>query len=474
MRARIAYGAAVSRLEACVLASSAAMLVACSAGDGRRSSLGEVESEPQRIGDPERGYAALLNEGYVGCGVPYEAYARAFPPAGTAERLPGRSGRNDTLPYYFTAFTTEAGVEVVSPNCLQCHAETLAGELVLGLGNHTADYTFDTATQVILSGALVSDPQAKIEWERWKDRMVAIAPYIITRTIGVNPADNLAAALFAHRDRDTLAWSDEALLELPSPVVVPVDVPPLWNLRKKNALYATAGGRGDHARIIMTASTLCVDSVDQAAAIDRYFPDIYAYLLTLEAPAYPWEVDGDLAERGRVLFESTCSVCHGTYGPDGAYPNLVVGVDEVGTDPTMAVGAAQFADRFLDWFNESFYGELGRLAPAEGYIAPPLDGIWASAPYFHNGSVPTLELVIDADSRPTYFTRSYDTLDYDRDALGWPYVALESGQDAPPPGVAMNEIYDTSKVGYSNQGHTFGSRLPGQERRALLEYLKTL
>jgi hypothetical protein len=38
------------------------------------------------------------------------------------------------------------------------------------------------------------------------------------------------------------------------------------------------GGRGDHARIMMTASTLCVDTVAEAEAIDAYFPDVRAYL----------------------------------------------------------------------------------------------------------------------------------------------------------------------------------------------------
>jgi hypothetical protein len=41
-----------------------------------------------------------------------------------------------------------------------------------------------------------------------------------------------------------------------------------------------------------------------------------------------------------------------------------------------------------------------------GYIAPPLVGIWASAPYFHNGSVPTLWQVLDPDSRADIWTRT--------------------------------------------------------------------
>jgi hypothetical protein len=44
-----------------------------------------------------------------------------------------------------------------------------------------------------------------------------------------------------------------------------------------------------------------------------------------------------------------------------------------------------WSDRFIEWFNGSFYGELARAVPAREYIAPPLDGVWATAPYLHNG-----------------------------------------------------------------------------------------
>ena len=54
-----------------------------------------------------------------------------------------------------------------------------------------------------------------------------------------------------------------------------------------------------------------------------------------------------------------------------------------------------------------------------GYQAPPLDGVWATAPYFHNGSVPTLAGVLNSKARPKVFTRSYHTgeEDYDKDKV---------------------------------------------------------
>lgn len=457
-----------------VLGASGA-LAGCGEGlDAPIAPVGPIPAYAQRTGDPANGYRALLDEGYVGCGIPMEAYRKVFPdPAPASERLPGRSGTNAELPYNFTAFTTASGVEVVTPNCLQCHAERINGELVIGLGSQSADYTDDLGNYAELIGSLVDSEAARAEWSKWRDRIVTVAPYTVTETIGVNPADNLAAILFSHRDPDTLEWSAEPRLEYPPNVVVPVDVPPWWRMQKKNAMFYVGAGRGDHARIMMTASTLCVDSVEEAEAIDAYFPDVRSYLLTLEPPAWPYPTDPALVETGRVIFDQTCASCHGTYAEPEQYPNLIVAIEDVGTDNTMTLGAGQFADRFLDWYNKSFFGELSFLSPAPGYVAPPLDGIWATAPFLHNGSVPTLAALLQSSTRPTYFTRSYDSNDYDPVAVGWHFTRLAAGQDTDQD-VDRAEIYDTTLLGYGNGGHTFGDALTAAERTALLEYLKTL
>src|SRR5688572_82261 len=192
-------------------------LVACGGPDldAPSSPVGPVPAFEQRLGDPAAGWRAIIEEGYVGSGVPLTAYRKVQPdPAPPSLRL-DRSGPSADLPYNLTAFTTASGVDVVTPNCLQCHAQRLGEELVIGLGSHTADYTTDIGNLAELAGSLVEGDAERAEWSRWRDRIVAIAPYTLTETIGVNPADNLAAVLFAHRDRDTLAWHDEPLLPLP-------------------------------------------------------------------------------------------------------------------------------------------------------------------------------------------------------------------------------------------------------------------
>ncbi|MDB4956850.1 MAG: uncharacterized protein JWO36_4419 [Myxococcales bacterium] len=433
----------------------------------------QVPAEAQRPGDPAKGYDYLINGGYISCGIPKTLYDSVFGSPG-ADRLPGRTGDNTDLPYYYSAATSAEGVKVVSANCLTCHASRINGKLVIGLGAASGDFTGDQAQYVDLAGRGITDPTEKAEWQRFDDRIHAIAPYTQTLTIGVNPADNLTAALMAHRDPATLAWSPTPMLALPPPGVVPVDVPPWWRMAKKTAMFYTSAGRGDHARTMMTASLLCTESIAEAQLIDAAFVDVRAWIETMMPPVWPFAINGDLAARGKTVFHANCASCHGTYGEGGVYPNEVVPVGDVMTDSTLALGASQFADAYVQWFKASFWGQMSRLEPQPGYIAPPLDGIWATAPYFHNGSVPTLAAVLDSTRRPTYWTRTFDSGDYDQAGVGWNITAVDHGQAQEPTHAAKIKIYDTTLYGYGNGGHLYGDGLTADERTAVLEYLKTL
>ena len=111
----------------------AACATACSSSAGKTPpDLGPiahpivVPAETQRSGDAAAGYHALVNDGYVGCGLPYSLYMQVFGTAPLVDQLPDRDGHNATLPYGQTAFTQPSGVEVVTANCLTCHAAKLA------------------------------------------------------------------------------------------------------------------------------------------------------------------------------------------------------------------------------------------------------------------------------------------------------------------------------------------------------------
>lgn len=140
----------------------------------------------------------------------------------------------------------------------------------------------------------------------------------------------------------------------------------------------------------------------------------------------------------------------------------------IGTDSLLA-SSYQAYPEYHNWYNGSWYAKgphKAELRPTDGYIAPPLDGVWATAPYLHNGSVPTIEALLDSPQRPVYWRRSFDNFDYDSTQLGWRYMVETIPSDS--------NTYDTSQPGYGNSGHTFGDKLNPEERKAVLEYLKTL
>lgn len=443
------------------------------------------ERPEQRPGDPERGFAALVEVPYVTCGIPTALYTGledlvatlgprlGLPPADAT--LPGRTGKNAELPYFLTHGVSPEGVEYVSTNCLTCHAATLGDEVVVGLGNPNLDFTFDAGGAARASSAFSSrlTEAEKAMLEKWAGRVAVVAPEVQTDTVGVNSADNLAAVLFGHREIDTLAWSEDWVMPAPSLGVVPLGTPPWWWMKYKDAMFLTGGGRGDFARIMMTASILCTDTVTEAEAIDAVFADIRAYIMSIDPPAYPLPVDAGAAGRGRTTFEAACASCHGTYHESVRYPNLVVAASEVGTDDLLVRFIGEYASNFIDLWDRSYYGQITDMVATGGYVAPPLVGVWATAPYFHNDSVPTLELVLNSRARPRFWTRKFEASAYDPSLPGYPFETLAAGKDAPGT-LDPKAIYDTTRSGYGNGGHTYGDALSTGERADLVEYLKTL
>lgn len=442
-----------------------------------------IPETPQIPGDPEAGREALLNAGYVTCGIPYILFglARGFlGDFAAGEPLPGRTGKNAEVPYNWTVHTPSSGVEIASLNCLECHAGRFNGELVLGLGIADADFTTVPMGDLIENLPILDIfPGALGEIEKFAGRYKAVGPHIKMLTVGTNPADMLAVQLARHHDVNTLAWSDEPLQDIPD-VMAPVDPPPWWRTYKKHGLFYNGMNRGDHRGTMMFASSLCTDSVAEATQVLSYFNNINAYLETLRAPKYPFAIDTQLAATGEAIFKDHCAGCHGTYAEDEAaetYPNLLLPLAVIGTDAELASTGADEIRPMVDWFNKSYFGTILQLVvddPFVGYVAPPLDGVWATAPYLHNGSVPTIAALLDSATRPTYWKRvDYDSKNFDQTTLGWPFITTPYGQD----GAADDErkfIYDTTKTGHGNDGHIFGDPLDDDERAALLEYIKTL
>ena len=106
---------------------------------------------------------------------------------------------------------------------------------------------------------------------------------------------------------------------------------------------------------------------------------------------------------------------------------------------------------------------LDTQPPYGPYAARPLYGIWAAAPYLHNGSVPTLyHLLLPPEQRPKTF--ALGAREYDPVKLGFVVATACTQEDC---------VVDTTRTGDGNGGHLFGTDLAESDRMALLEYLKT-
>ena len=204
------------------------------------------------------------------------------------------------------------------------------------------------------------------------------------------------------------------------------------------------------------------------------FPDVRAFILSIEAPPYPREVDPSRAAEGKVLFEQVCAECHGTYGEQETYPNMLVHIDTIGTDAFLSQSAFNAKLEFFDWYNESFYGEAARAIPTAGYVAPPLDGVWATAPYLHNGSIPSLLGVILPRHRPQYWRRDYTDYQINEVDGGLVFETSPIGHSDIASVSTRIEVYDTTLVGYGNQGHDFGAHLSDDDALLIVEYYKSL
>ena len=420
----------------------------------------KINASKQRPGDPALGLDYLVNGAFISSGFPISSDSNVFGSEFGGEEISA-----------FTRISVD-DVDMIAPNCFQCHADSLNGKFVLGLGNTSFDFTVDMS----FAAQLMSVRLVSVYGEHSKElraaqpfirALAATASHIQTEVVGANPADKLAAVLAAHRNQDDLTWLKEPSIEIPD-LVVPADPPAWWLLKKKNAMFTTGVGRGDFARLMMASSLLTLQDTTQAREVDHHFTDVLAYINTLEPPKYNGDVDNNLASVGMDLFDQKCSGCHGSYGDEGKYPNYLIDLDLIETDSLLSVSNFAYS-AFTDWYNGSWFAKgpnAAHLVPGRGYVAPPLDGVWATAPYFHNGSVPTLYHVLKSSERPVYWKKYESSFAYDHVHVGRQIMEKTYKQD--------KYTYDTTLPGYGNQGHNFGDKFTEQERMAVLEYLKLL
>lgn len=235
------------------------------------------------------------------------------------------------------------------------------------------------------------------------------------------------------------------------------------------------------------------------------------------ARRHPAPIDPTLAAQGREIYEAERASCHAVLDRDDEERRVraqLYDLDRIGTDPeatrnfveayaptgvlegeTSASGAVLGATAHAGELLSLLVGRVLGAQPAAiaqvqlyaqryglteqdkqgddtpdseeepraswlAYKARPLNGIWATAPYLHNGSVPTLyDLLLPPAERPVTF------------GVGrWAFDPVKVGpvQEGAPFTV------DTQLPGNSNAGHLAGTDLTDEQRRALVEHLKTL
>jgi mono/diheme cytochrome c family protein len=233
----------------------------------------------------------------------------------------------------------------------------------------------------------------------------------------------------------------------------------------------------------LTAPSLLGDDrgpVVTASAVARVVEALRG-MASVEPPPFPGPVDGALAAAGRGVYEQRCAPCHGAYTPGpsprlAAYPNRRVAQERWDTDASRWAGVD---DAVLAWRDSRPAHAFARHVDLErtgGYVAPILDGVWITAPYLHNGSVPTLYHLMHPDERPARFEVGGHALDYAR--MGIALVPSNDGTHRFPEGSApwaRPVVRDTSRPGLSNSGHRQPfADMSETEKRAVLEFLKTL
>ncbi len=256
-------------------------------------------------------------------------------------------------------------------------------------------------------------------------------------------------------------------------------------------------------------------------------------LRRLAPPQWPegvlGKIDQEKAAKGAQLFAQNCAGCHSTWPHRWSEPkkqgkrfieNAIVSVDVIGTDPgqfsspqfesnptvktgrmseylpapdtgaaiapppvvfqaiqrgifNKAVAKLKLSDEELVSAHgyRASYPEPPEPIPAIGYKANPAEGMWASPPFLHNGSVPNLYqlLLPDNERSKTFF-------------IGREFDPVKVGVDTS--GKSGKFLFDTSLVGNSNAGHSFENRptekgvigrlLTEDERWALVEYMKSI
>lgn len=453
----------------------------------------------------------------------------------------------------------------ISHNCQGCHSTTIDGEFIPGGGGSLLDASV-VGRDFGAFGSLVGIAIDRLG--------------LAGRVRGTNNAQ------FSNILALTGIQSPQQLIDvLNNGTTGTGDTPAWWNVGRRPVKFVDAMFSGDAVRVDFALfSPILTNKYGLPEQEDSWTSDHVQdgdhYIMSQKAPEYIGDIDTALAEQGAILFHTkdlwaegennpvarpdggngSCASCHGAYSPrfihddsflaDPALEGIasyVVPIDIIDTDRVR-----------LDTYNQGTNESLNQASVAypethgtdqdcgvqnlpgmqidaqgnerpRGYAAPPLYGVWATAPYLHNGSVPDVWSLLDSSERPATWRRiskqpradqagqvvmGYETdfeRGYDPQRMGWRYEEVDCDPSpsadylscnplndlgdfflseaygelllgwniANPPiltnsDIEARKIYNTRHFSQGNGGHVFSDVLNDAEREAIIEYLKTL
>jgi hypothetical protein len=278
-------------------------------------------------------------------------------------------------------------------------------------------------------------------------------------------------------------------------LVAPVRYPSVWEAYRHKWLHWDANTNSVMERNIaqaISAGALFDRTTKHSTLLPENLYALEELVKRIQPPKWPaglvGPIDAGLATEGRPIYQRECERCHAMRGVPER--DTLIPYKDIGTDAQRALmsaiplkGGGQYAivsGELLREAKDSAFRqhgitpERGRLMEGErakslwrvtqAYASRPLTSVWATAPYLHNGSVPTLyDLLLPQSKRPATFVMG--SHEFDPKKVG---LVTDSSRTAPP------FVYDTHKLGNSNAGHSYGTELAEPQRLRLLEYLKTL
>ena len=472
-----------------------------------------------------------LHEAQGGEPVAWPLVERAFRRFGFLypDRLVGLSGAAPVrgAPLGFSVGTLTRTVpplrmDVLNIGCAACHAGPSYGadgtpdlaKVVPGMPNTSLDLEAFTATAyAALKGALADEPGLMAAVERLFPQM-GLREKLTLRWLALPRGKDALAKLQASIDRplpfpNGVPGSTNGVAALKHQLQVTrrdrfndgagfVSVPVLADRFWRSALLADGAyvakgqerfravtGAEEKARdpraLAAIASFFMVPSMGMsdvrvAAAIPE-LTEVMRWLRDFSAPRYPGPVDRALAATGRDVYARACASCPGGYDDSldrprlQGFPNWA---GDVGTDRSRLEA---FTPALTQAVQATLHGRSYLDAASTGKTAAPLlSGVWASAPYFVNGSVPTIRHLLEPATRPARFMVGGHRLDLAR--LGIAGTAAPDGSWIYPEGYqpfSAPVMIDTARSGFSNAGHEAEvGGLTAADRDAVIEYLKLL